>query len=602
MELHSFISWLLYSSLMGSILVGFILVIRLIVMKRMGEKWKYLLWFLLIAKLVLPYAPESSFSVYNLLNHFPIASSSGTYFTISPNDGINQLLKTATAVENIVGASDDYYLSVNRTFTDFKDRVIFVVWLSGAIGFSCLLVCSTRKLKAVIDSSSRVNERILCQLLEECKELLHINSHLILIESSVFHSPKIVWVMRPYILLPLGLTASCKREDLRYILLHELAHWRRKDLYVNWLIALLQIIHWFNPLIWYAFYRMRQDRELACDATVLSVLHPDEYKRYGRSIIAFAELYSQHAYSYMTAGLASSKKNIKNRIFMIASYKRETISGFVGKMALLLFLGCLVLTNATAKLATSEGQIGNTEQTSAVYEDLSSYFGGYDGTFVLLDLEKEHYAIYNKANSEKRISPDSTYKIISSLMGLENDVISLTDNRIVWDGTRYPIEQWNRDQTMASAMNYSVNWYFQRLDAAAGESRIESSLQAIGYGNHDLSGGIHDFWIESSLKISPLEQVEILKRLYNDELPFSRENIDFVKETIKVFDQNGITLYGKTGTGDVNGKLINGWFVGWVERKGKVFVFATNIQASDQADGANAKKITLEILKNKGIL
>lgn len=600
MELHSFISWLLYSSLMGSILVGFILVIRLIVMKRLGEKWKYLLWFLLIAKLVLPYAPESSFSVYNLLNHFPSASSSGTYFTISPNDGINQLLKTATAVENIVGANDDYYLSVNRIVTDFKDRVLFVVWLSGAIGFSCLLVCSTRKLKAVIDSSSRVNERSLCQLLEECKELLQINSHLILIESSVFRSPKIVWVMHPYILLPMGLAASCQGEDLRYILLHELAHWRRKDLYVNWFIALLQIIHWFNPLIWYAFYRMRQDRELACDATVLSLLQPDEYKRYGRSIIAFAEFYSQNAYNDMAAGLASSKKNIKNRISMIASYKKETTGSFIGKIALVLLLGCLVLTNA--KLATSEAQTGSNEQASTVYEDLSSFFDGYDGTFVLLDLEKDHYSIYNKVNSEKRISPDSTYKIVSSLMGLENHVISLADNRIVWDGTSYLIEQWNRDQTLTSAMQYSVNWYFQRLDAAAGKGRIESSLRTIGYGNHDLSGGIHDFWIESSLKISPIEQVEILKRLYNDELPFSRENIGFVKDTIKVFAQDGVALYGKTGTGDVNGKLINGWFVGWVERQGKVFVFATNIQASDRADGANAKKITVEILKNKGIL
>lgn len=452
----------------------------------------------------------------------------------------------------------------------------------------------------MIDSGSRVNERSLCQLLEECKELLHINSQLTLIESSVFRSPKIVWLMRPYILLPMGLTAACKREDLRYILLHELAHWRRKDLCVNWLIVLLQIIHWFNPLIWYAFYRMRQDRELACDATVLSALQPDEYKKYGLSIIAFAERYSQSAYSYMTAGLASSRRNIKERISMIASYKKETIGSFIGKIALVLLLGCLVLTNA--KLVTSEGQMGNTEQTSTVYEDLSSFFNGYDGTFVLLDLEKNHYLIYNKAGSEKRISPDSTYKIVSSLMGLENHVISLADNRIVWDGTSYPIEQWNHDQTLTSAMQYSVNWYFQKLDAAAGKGRIESYLRAIGYGNHDLSSGIHDFWIESSLKISPMEQVEILKRLYNDELPFSRENIGFVKDAINVFAQNGISLYGKTGTGDVNGKLINGWFVGWVERQGKVFVFATNIQASDQADGANAKKITVEILKNKGIL
>ena len=91
-----------------------------------------------------------------------------------------------------------------------------------------------------------------------------------------------------------------------------------------------------------------------------------------------------------------------------------------------------------------------------------------------------------------------------------------------WDGTIYPFEQWNKDQTLTSATINSVSWYFQKVDSLVGKTRIESYLKQMGYGNVDLSGGINEFWLESSLKISPIEQVKILEKLYTYKLPFSR--------------------------------------------------------------------------------
>ena len=600
MGLHSFNFWLLYSSLMGSILIGLILVIRLIFKNRMGPIWRYLIWFLLILKLLIPYAPESSLSVYNIFNHLTLPTFAGDYFTATEKDKIDQNRKNKLPIAELANSSDEYYLSVNRSIPDFKDISIFGVWFIGVIGFTSYMIHSTIKLKRIIKNSSKVDDSNVYSVLEECKQLMNIKSNLILIETSIFRSPKIVGAIRPHIILPTGMIASLNKEDLRYILLHELAHLRRKDLYINWIIVLLQIAHWFNPLIWYAFYQMRQDREVACDASVLSLLKPDEYKSYGSAIISFLEKYSYTAYNYTTAGLASGRKHIKDRMSMIASYRKETAAGFIGGTFLFLLLGCFVLTNAT--VAAGAIQVGEVPQKSTTYEDLSGYFEGHDGAFVLLDIEKDHYLIYNNANSKKRMPPDSTYKIISSLVGLENGVNTPDNNRLMWDGTIYPIELWNRDQSLSSAMAYSVSWYFQRIDASVGKAGIGNYLKQIGYGNNDLSGDINEFWIESSLKISPIEQVEILKKLYDYELPFSRQNINIVKKTIKVFEQDKVALYGKTGTGNVNGKNINGWFVGFVESEGKVYIFATNIQGKEQADGANAKNITLSILKAKNIL
>lgn len=602
MGVDSFIPWLLYSSLMGSILVGLILFIRWVCKNKLGANWQYLLWFLLILKLLIPYAPESSLSLFNILHHLTIQTLDGSYFDSQGNGKINENVEKNSPLSQLVNATYDYSLSVNRKFLDSRNMILFMIWLFGVISLSIYLVNASLRLKRIIKNSSRVNDSRIISLLEECKNTINSKVSPVLIESPVIRSPMVVSPIRPQIILPAGMIHNLSKAELRFVLLHELAHLQRRDLYLNWIISFLQIIHWFNPLIWYAFQQMRQDRELACDAYVLSLLKPDEYKSYGAAIISFLERYSNQSYDYTVVGLASVRNHLKKRMKMIASYKKGTTAGVIWGVGFFLLLGCLVLTNAQGTVAAVQAEKSPRPSQSISYEDLSNYFQGYDGAFVLLDLAKEHYQVYNDEQSRKRVSPDSTYKIISALAGLEQGVLNDEHTQLKWDGTLYPIEPWNRDQTLASAMAYSVNWYFQQVDSRVGKTKIKDYLKQIDYGNHDLSGGLNDFWIESSLKISPLEQVEMLKKLYTYEMPFSRRNIDIVKKVLKLSEQDQIVLAGKTGTGAVNNNNINGWFVGYVNNKGQVYIFATNIQGQKGTDGAQAKKITLAILKDKKIL
>ncbi len=113
--------------------------------------------------------------------------------------------------------------------------------------------------------------------------------------------------------------------------------------------------------------------------------------------------------------------------------------------------------------------------------------------------------------SRQRVSPDSTYKIYSALAALDAGVISPGKSEIAWDQKQYPFSSWNKDQTLDSAMSSSVNWYFQTLDKKLGKTELQKTLRRIRYGNEDISGGITSFWLESSLKISPLEQVILLR-------------------------------------------------------------------------------------------
>lgn len=237
-----------------------------------------------------------------------------------------------------------------------------------------------------------------------------------------------------------------------------------------------------------------------------------------------------------------------------------------------------------------------------INERLDKYFIGYDGCFVLFNQSKGEYSIYNEEKSIKPISPCSTFKIVNSLIGLETNVLHDENATLKWDGTKYPIDEWNKDQTLSTAVSNSVVWYFQKVASKIGEKRMQSYLNKINYGNKDISGGITQFWLQSSLKISPIQQVEMLRNLYKYKLPFSKRNVDIVKKVLRISDHNGIVLSGKTGSGVIDNKGVNGWFVGYVEQNSNVIYFASNIEAKDNASGTKAKEITLQILKDKNIL
>lgn len=598
----SFILWLLDSSLMGSILIVLIILVRLTFKKRLSTHCQYLIWFLLIVRLIIPYAPESSISIFNVFLHLNIKTWPGHVIGVQTNSQATWSTDSQLPISTTVNDADDYTHRIERSFFDSNENIVFGIWLIGALSLTIYTITLTARMRRILKNGAKVTDVGAIGLFEECKLALNIKSTPVLIESSVIRSPMAAGTLRPHIILPSGIVTELSQEKLRFIILHELAHLQRKDIYVNWITTLLQIFHWFNPLMWYAFNQMREDRELACDANVLSVLKPDEYKSYGDAIICLLERFSYPVYDHTVAGFASGKSHIKQRMAKIAAYKKGTIAEIFWGISLFSLMGCLALTNAQGITGPVQEEKAPKLQQSVTYEDLSSYFKEYDGSFVLLDLESGHYQVYNDANSKKRVSPDSTYKIISSLVGLETEVVTNENAQMEWDGTIHPFEQWNKDQTLTSATINSVSWYFQKVDSLVGKTRIESYLKQMGYGNVDLSGGINEFWLESSLKISPIEQVKILEKLYTYELPFSRRNIDIVKKTIKLSDQDKITLYGKTGTGIVNGNQLNGWFVGFVESKGKVFAFATNIQGKVWTDGATAKTITLSILKDKNIL
>lgn len=235
-------------------------------------------------------------------------------------------------------------------------------------------------------------------------------------------------------------------------------------------------------------------------------------------------------------------------------------------------------------------------------EDPSRFFEGYQGTMVLLDLKSGQYDRFKPARASLRLSPMSTFKIPNALIGLETGVISGPDHLFIWDGKNHSRPVWNQNHTLHTAMENSVVWYFQALASAVGPARMAEKLKAFAYGDEDISGGITQFWLANSLKISADEQVEFLRKLYTDALPAQPANQAAVRQVLVLKSTPEHQFSGKTGTNIVAGKATLGWFVGHLERGGQAYVFACNIEAADQASGPKAREIMEKVLRAKRLM
>ena len=131
-----------------------------------------------------------------------------------------------------------------------------------------------------------------------------------------------------------------------------------------------------------------------------------------------------------------------------------------------------------------------------------------------------------------RVTPASTFKIPHALAALDAGVLSGLDAPMVYDGAPAPFETWRRDQTLQSAMWYSVVWYFQRVARLLGEAREQQYLARLEYGNQDRSSGLESFWLGGSLLISPDEQERFLARLDSDALPVAKAAMQGVRSVL----------------------------------------------------------------------
>ena len=206
-------------------------------------------------------------------------------------------------------------------------RVLPFLWLAGAMLIGGYLLWSNFFLWRIVRRDRPLLDQKTLELFEECKERMGVQTLVGLIPSARIKSPALFGFIRPRLLLPLAMVEEAGQEEMRYVFLHELAHLKHRDIYLGWLTSLLQVLHWFNPLVWFAFHRMRADRELSCDAFVLSRTGNEKSQEYGRAIVGLLRRFSRSRPLPAMAGILENQSQLKRRITMIAQFKKGSING-----------------------------------------------------------------------------------------------------------------------------------------------------------------------------------------------------------------------------------------------------------------------------------
>lgn len=157
-----------------------------------------------------------------------------------------------------------------------------------------------------------------------CLGELHIKRTLPIYSTAFLKSPIIVGFFKPSIYLPIHLISDYDAVGMRYMLLHELQHYKHRDHLVSCLMNFIGILYWFNPLVWLALKEMRSDREIACDTAVLSYLEERDYESYGNTLISLAEKFSLSPFPF-ASGISGSMKQLQKRILHISSYEKPSV-------------------------------------------------------------------------------------------------------------------------------------------------------------------------------------------------------------------------------------------------------------------------------------
>ncbi|NQT24128.1 WG repeat-containing protein [candidate division KSB1 bacterium] len=314
--------------------IGLIFTIQWIVRGRLPAKWQHTLWLILIVRLLLPSGLESNLSLYNLFNR---------------SDGA---LETTTRIIN-----QPIWIEANTmdgepvTETESSRQISIVdifsaIWILGTLTFALITLIANMKCWMRIRSRRPISDKQTLQCFHECQQRMQIRQSVQLAKLDSIQIPMLYRWLKPVILLPSSQISKWTPDQFKHIVCHELAHHKRRDILVAHLTTILQILHWFNPLMWLAFYKIRLDREVACDAIALNHLGRDQSKSYGSTILSLLENISSENLLPMTVGIVESKKNLKRRLTSIAKFKKPKLMWTLIGVLIALTTGLIVLTEA----------------------------------------------------------------------------------------------------------------------------------------------------------------------------------------------------------------------------------------------------------------
>ncbi len=362
--------WLLSHSLEASVLVVLVLLVQRVFRRQLTHRWHFALWWIVLARLLLPFNPGSPMSLFNVFQ--PAIRLAGSSYPLQPgapvagdlaagslavgrrvlwrvNDNSRTPPGIGTGDAPVQGqrtpsasgpTSND--TSIRPTSPGMDGLLIPGLagfWLAGVLALSGVVATQLTRFNRKLARTCAPADPSLQTLLESCQREFGVSEPIELLETDAVQSPALFGLLRLRLLLPRGIGGQFTEPELRYMFLHELAHVKRGDLWLNWLITGLQVAHWFNPILWLGFARLRSDRELACDELALLRSGDDAGRAYGETAVKLLQNLNRPAAIPGLIGILEDKKQMRRRISMIAAFRK---SGRWSALAVLLIAAVAV--------------------------------------------------------------------------------------------------------------------------------------------------------------------------------------------------------------------------------------------------------------------
>lgn len=564
-----------------------LLFFRYILKRYFNYMLNYKVWYLTLLAGLIPFIPIkfSFFKFNNLNNQAPTVESNS--HNLNPN------IITTKPVQ-------EFATDIHKFDWDSIDNICTVIWIVLVIILSFKFLNSLLYLKYLKKQSLYLNKK------EKNKINKILFNHqykrnIVIRKAESIHSPTTFWYGKYIILIPSLYFKSINDKKLKYIILHEYAHAKNRDTLHLIIFNIFSIAMSYNPLIQIVKRKMIHDNEVEADRFVLNNINKNEFKSYAEAImdsVLKTPFFNKNILSHSFNG---KKSLLKRRLINIKEANLKKQSKLI-LIFICIFTFFIMIIQSQFLIGQSLTDYNYKKPLQSDYQilDESKNFGSNSGSFVMYSMKKDKYYIYNEKESRKRYSPDSTYKIYLALFGLDRHIISDKNSRMSWNHNQYPFDSWNKDQDLNTAMQNSVNWYFERISNQIPKNYTATQLKLLNYGNKNL-GSYKSYWMEDSLKISNLEQVIVLKNMMEQNSYFSKNEKKQLSSSLLIRKNENYELYGKTGTGIVNGKYNNGWFVGYVITNHDKYYFSTHL-SDEKASGKNAELINEKILKEMGVL
>lgn len=338
---------MLDASIFASILIALLLAIKKPLHSLISARVFHILWLLIFIRLMMPIQVQGPFGISNL-----IPDKIQMVAIYQENKPLN--LELPPVYRFMAGTDEGFsdnksYDEESAATTSFSlqpfVRALPYIWIIGCIMSILSLIALNSRSRSSRKGSKRVMDPAIMTIVEQCLERLQVKKRIPIYMNSLVKSPCIAGVTHPTIYLPEDIGTQISPDQLQYILLHEIAHYKRGDLICNSFSLLAASIHWFNPLVWLAVKEMRHDREVACDTLVMEVLGESNAISYGMTLIDLSR-FTHKPRQTSLASFNAAGGQVERRIKMIKSFKKGSYKISILTIVLCTAIGAVILTGS----------------------------------------------------------------------------------------------------------------------------------------------------------------------------------------------------------------------------------------------------------------